>query len=118
MVLEMIVNPVTLRSSEHRHSAPASDDLDTAFTQGIISGSTWFAAELEGFRLTSQQNEGDNEVRLGVELTDKTGQTTAHTLRLVQEDNQWFPVMHVWLNDPHSIHAALDVPPKFQQSKP
>src|SRR6266849_2087725 len=44
---------------------PASDELDAEFAKGIISGSTRFAGELQGFRLISQQDERDNEVRLG-----------------------------------------------------
>src|SRR5436309_609609 len=83
----------------------------------MISSSTRFAGELQGFRVISQRNERGNEVRMGVELTDQNGKTTAHNLRLVREDNQWFPVMHVWLQGQGSIRAGLDVPLKFQQSK-
>ncbi len=93
---------------------PASDELDAKFAKGMISSSTRFAGELQGFRVTSQHDERDNEVRMGVELTDQNGKTTAHSLRLVREDNQWFPVMHVWLDGPGSIRAAMDVPPKFE----
>jgi|KBSSwiStaDraftv2_1062776.scaffolds.fasta_scaffold170375_1 RNA polymerase sigma factor (sigma-70 family) len=96
---------------------PASDELDKVFAQGLVGGTTRFAGELQGFRVTSQQDERDNEVRMGVELTDQDGKTTAHTLRLVREDNQWFPVMHVWLQGQGSVQASLEVPPKFQQPK-
>jgi hypothetical protein len=96
---------------------PASDELDQMFAQGLIGGATRFAGSLQGFRVTSQQDERDNEVSMGVELTDQDGKTTAHTLRLVREDGQWFPVMHVWLQDQGSVRAALDVPPQFEQSK-
>ena len=96
---------------------PASDELDKMFAQGLIGGTTRFAGELQGFRVTSQQDERDNEVRMGVDLTDQSGKTTAHTLRLVREDNQWFPVMHVWLQDQGSVRATLDVPPKFEPPK-
>jgi RNA polymerase sigma factor (sigma-70 family) len=97
---------------------PASEELDQKFAKTMVNGTTRFAGELQGFRVTSEQVERDDEVRLGVELTDEKGKTTAHTMRLVREDNQWFPVMHVWLQDAQSIQAGLDVPPKFQQSQP
>jgi RNA polymerase sigma factor (sigma-70 family) len=96
---------------------PASDELDQTFAQGLIAGTTRFAGSLQGFRVTSQEQERENEVRMGVELTNKDGKTTAHTLRLVREDDQWFPVMNVWLHEKGSVRAALDVPPKFEQPK-
>ncbi|MEO8425702.1 MAG: sigma-70 family RNA polymerase sigma factor, partial [Verrucomicrobiota bacterium] len=95
---------------------PASDELDQTFVNGLVGGSTQFASSLQGFRVTSQE-EQDNEVRMGLELTNKDGKPESHTVRLVHEDNQWFPVMHVWLHDQGSVRAAMDVPPKFQQSK-
>lgn len=94
---------------------PASDELDQAFAQGLIASTTRFAGSLQGFRVTSQQEERNNEVSLGVELTNKEGRAETHTLRLVREDNQWFPVMHVWLHEQGSVRAAMDLPPKFQQ---
>ena len=94
---------------------PASEELDQTFAQGLIAGTTRFAGSLQGFRVTSQEQERDDEVRMGVEFTNKDGKTTAHALRLVREDNQWFPVMNVWLHEKGSVRAALDVPPKFEQ---
>jgi hypothetical protein len=92
---------------------PTSDQLDDLFATGMVGGATRFAGELQGYRVTSQQQDGD-EVRLGLEFTNQDGKTESHTLRFVREDNQWFPVMHVWLQAPGSIQAALDVPAKFQ----
>ena len=81
----------------------------------MISGSANFAGELEGFRVTSVEMQGDgNDARLGVEVTNDNGNTESHMLRVVREENQWFPVMHVWLDGPGSIHASLDVPKKFR----
>ena len=94
---------------------PASDELDDTFANGMVGGATRFAGELQGYRVTSQQEE-ENEVRLGLELTNQDGKTSSHTLRFVREDNQWFPVMHVWLQGQGSIRAALDVPAKFKNS--
>ena len=82
----------------------------------MVGGATRFAGELQGYRVTSQQEEG-NEVRLSIELTNQNGKVEPHTLRMVREDNQWFPVMHVWLAGPESVQAAMDVPSKFQQRK-
>jgi hypothetical protein len=79
----------------------------------MVGGATRFAGELQGYRVTSQQEE-ENEVRLGLELTNQDGKTSSHTLRFVRENNQWFPVMHVWLQGQGSIRAALDVPAKFK----
>ena len=90
--------------------------MDAKFAQSIVGGATRFAGELQGYRVTSQQEEG-NEIRLGIELTNSDGKAEPHTLRLVREDNQWFPVMHLWLQDKGSIRAGMDVPPKFQQGK-
>ncbi len=94
---------------------PASDELDQTFAQGLVAGATKFAGSLQGFRLTSQQAEQENTLRMGFEFTNKDGKAESHTLRLVREDNQWFPVMHVWLQGPGSVQAALDVPPKFER---
>jgi len=96
---------------------PASDELDKMFAQSLVGSTTHFAGALQGFRIQSQQQEGENEVRVGIELTDQGGKTKAHTLRLVREDAQWFPVMHVWLQDQGSVRAAMDVPPKFSQAR-
>jgi RNA polymerase sigma factor (sigma-70 family) len=96
---------------------PSSDELDEMFGQGMIGGATRFAGSLQGFRIQSLQKEGDDEVRLALELTDKDGKVEPHTLRLVREDNQWFPVMHVWLQGPGSVRGALDAPPKFSQAR-
>jgi RNA polymerase sigma factor (sigma-70 family) len=94
---------------------PASTELDQRFTADLISGSANFAGELEGFRVTSVDVQPDGkDARLGVEVTNDIGNTETHLLRVVQEDNQWFPVMHVWLDGPGSIHASLDVPKKFR----
>lgn len=95
---------------------PASDELDQTWAKAMISGTTRFFGEVQGFRVTSQQEDG-NEVRLAMELTGQNGKVSTHNVRLVREDNQWFPVMNVWLHQPGSIRAALDVPPKFQQPK-
>ena len=96
---------------------PASDELDQMFAQGLVGAATRFAGSLQGFRIQSLQQEGDNEVRMGIELTDKHGKAEAHMLRLVREDNQWFPVMHIWLQGQDNVRAAMDVPPKFSQAK-
>ena len=82
----------------------------------MVGGATRFARELQGYRVTSQREEG-NEVRLSIELTNQNGKVEPHTLRMVREDNQWFPVMHIWLAGPESVEAAMDVPSKFQQRK-
>ena len=96
---------------------PASDELDESFTRGMIGGATRFAGELQGFRVVSEDIGPNGEARLGVELTSKEGKPEIHSLRLVQEDGQWYPVMHVWLQDKGSIRAAMDIPPKFNQPK-
>ena len=94
---------------------PAADELDRTFDQGLMGGAiTQYAGSLQGFRVTSRQDEQDNIVRMGFELTNKEGDIEQHTLRLVREDNQWFPVMHVWLQGQGSVRAALDMPPKFE----
>jgi len=85
--------------------------------QSLIGGTTQLASSLKGFRVTSQQDEGNNSVRLGIELTTEAGQPESHMIRLVREDNEWFPVMNVWLDQPGSIRATLDVPPKFEQPR-
>ena len=97
---------------------PESDELDEIFANGLISGTTRFAGSLNGFRVRSQEGVGENEVRMNVELTNQEGTTTAHALRLVREDNQWFPVMHVWLQDQGSVRASLEVPGRFEAPKP
>lgn len=94
---------------------PASDELDQNFADGLIRGATRFAGSLQGYRLTSQENQRADEVRLNVEVTDQHGKTTAHNLRFVREQNQWYPVMHVWLQDKGSVRASLDIPAKFEQ---
>ena len=96
---------------------PASDELDQTFAKALVGGATRFAGSLQGFRLTSQQEQRDNEVRMAIELTDKDGKPEPHTLRLIREDNQWFPVMHVWLQGQGSVRSSLDVPPKFESPK-
>jgi len=95
---------------------PVSDKLDDMFAQALISGTTRFSREMQGFRITSQQEEG-NEARLGVEWTNQNGKTELHTLRLVREDNKWFPVMHLFTHGGQAIRASMDVPPKFQALK-
>jgi RNA polymerase sigma factor (sigma-70 family) len=97
---------------------PASAELDEKFAQAIVSGSVSFAGKTQGYRVVSNnvsQQENRDEARLGVEITGPDGKTESHTLRLVREDNQWFPVMHVWLEGENSFRAALDVPAKFQR---
>jgi RNA polymerase sigma factor (sigma-70 family) len=94
---------------------PASNELDQTFAQGLVSATTQFAGELHGFRVTSKEQETENVTRLSVELTDAKGAPQTHTLRLVREDNQWFPVMHVWMHEPGSVRGALDIPEKFQR---
>jgi RNA polymerase sigma factor (sigma-70 family) len=94
---------------------PASDQLDEKFTASMISGSAQFAKELEGFRITTVDSEGE-EMRVGLEITNDTGNTETHLLRLVHEEQQWFPVMHVFQEGPGSIHASLDVPRKFRNA--
>ncbi len=54
---------------------------------------------------------------MGIELTNKDGKAEYHTVRLVREDNQWFPVMNVWLQGQGSLRGALDIPPKFESPK-
>jgi RNA polymerase sigma factor (sigma-70 family) len=93
---------------------PASDELDDEFAKGMVGGAARFAGELQGYRISSQQEDGSE---VGLEVTNQDGKTESHTLRFVREDNQWFPVMHVWLQGQGSIRAALDVPPKFQEPK-
>lgn len=80
----------------------------------MINGTTRLAGGLQGFRVTSREEATTNEVRLGLEMTNKDGRPEAHTIRLVQENGQWFPVMHVWLQNQGAIQAAMDVPVKFQ----
>jgi hypothetical protein len=96
---------------------PASDELDQMFSGGLVAGATHFAGSLQGFRIESVQPEGDNQVRAAIELTNQDGKTERHNFRLFRENDQWFPVMHVWLQDPKSVRAAMDVPPKFAQTK-
>lgn len=96
---------------------PASGELDQTFAEGLVAGTTRFAGSLQGFRVVTEDTAGDNETRLGIELTDEQGKAQVHKLRLVKEDGQWFPVMHVWLAGEGSVQAALDVPAKFQQGK-
>ncbi len=96
---------------------PPSKELDATFAKEMVNSSTRFAREMQGFRVTSQHDGRENEVRLGVEYTDQAGKTTMHNLRLVREDNQWFPVMHVWLKGQGSVQAGLDIPPKFESPK-
>jgi hypothetical protein len=96
---------------------PASDELDQMFAQGLVAGATRFFGSLQGFRIQSLQSEDDNDVRAAIELTRKDGKTEPHTLRLFRENNQWFPVMHVWSHEQGSIRAAMDVPPKFARLK-
>src|SRR5262249_13522858 len=97
---------------------PASGELDQKFAESIVSGSVSFAGKTQGYRVVSNivsQEENRDEARLGVEITGPDGKTESHTLRLVREDNQWFPVMHVWLEGENNIRAALDIPAKFQR---
>jgi len=96
---------------------PASGELDQTFAEGLVAGTTRFAGSLQGFRVVTEDTAGDNEARLGIELTDEQGKAQVHKLRLVKEDGQWFPVMHVWLAGEGSVQAALDVPAKFQQGQ-
>jgi RNA polymerase sigma factor (sigma-70 family) len=99
---------------------PATEQLDQKLGVGLVAGATQYFASLQGFRVTSRQKEREDEARVEVELTNKDGKTEAHTLRLLRDGDQWFPVMHVWLQDKQdkgSVRAALDMPPKFQQPK-
>lgn len=92
---------------------PESDELDQTFARGIIAATSWFGGSLEAFRVVSKENDGPDMMRLGIELVDKPGKRTVHNVRFVREENQWCPVMHVWLQDKDSIQAALDIPKKF-----
>jgi len=60
------------------------------------------------------QQEAEDSTRVDLELTNEEGTPESHSLRLVWENDQWFPVMHVWLQDQGSVQAALDVPPGFE----
>lgn len=93
---------------------PAEGELDRMFADGIVSATTHLAGLLQGFRVTSQQAESEGLVRLGIELTDAEGKTQAHSLRMVREEEQWFPVMNLWLEGEGSVRASLDLPPTFQ----
>jgi RNA polymerase sigma factor (sigma-70 family) len=96
---------------------PASDELDQMFTLSLVGGATRFAGSLQGFRIQSLQPDDGNEVRASIELTSQDGKTEAHNFRLFRENNQWFPVMHIWSHEQGSIRAAMDVPPKFARIK-
>ena len=93
---------------------PESGELDAQFAQTIIAATSWFSGRLEGFRIVSAQDTAENMRLLGIELVDHKGRMTAHNLHFLREENQWFPVMHVWLQEKGSVQAALDVPPKLQ----
>ncbi len=93
---------------------PESDELDQQFARGMVSATSWLSGSLQAFRVLSQDVDGDGMTRLGIELIDEKGKTTAHNIRFVREENQWYPVMHVWLQDKGSIRAALDMPNKFR----
>ena len=92
---------------------PESSELDERFATTIISASSWFSGTLQGFRVLSLDADADDMMRIGMELANKDGKTTPHKVRFVREGDQWFPVMHVWLQEPGSVRAALDVPAKF-----
>jgi RNA polymerase sigma factor (sigma-70 family) len=96
---------------------PQSDELDQTFAKSLIVGTTRYFGSLQGFRVTTQQQHTEDEIRMGIELTNKDGKAESHTLRLVREDDQWFPVMHVRLHDQGTIRAAMDVPPEFAQAQ-
>jgi hypothetical protein len=96
---------------------PSFGEMEQKYAEGLVGGTTRFAGSLEGFRIESLQEEGDSEVRMAIELTNKGGKAEQQTLRFIREDNQWFPVMHVWLQAKGKVRAALDVPPKFQQTQ-
>jgi len=96
---------------------PATEQLDQKLGVGVVSDATQLAASMQGFRVTSRQQEREDEARVDVELTNKDGRPEALTLRLLRDGGQWFPLMHVWLQDKGSVRAALDMPAKFQQPK-
>lgn len=93
---------------------PESKQLDEMFAQALVGGTTQFAGSLQGYRVLSEESASENEVRMNIEMTDAEGNARAHALRLVREENQWFPVIHLWMGDQQSVRAALDVPPRFQ----
>lgn len=96
---------------------PDSKALDDQFTASLVAGSANFAGEVRGFRITSVDLRGEGEdASLGIEVTNDIGKTEPHLLRLVKEDNQWFPVMNIWEENPGSIRASLDVPPKLREA--
>jgi len=80
---------------------------------GLIGGTAYWAKTLDSFRVMSEDIGGDNIARLNIELTDKQGKTKSHTLRFVSEENQWFPILHVWSQGTTNLRASLEMPPEF-----
>ena len=91
-----------------------SDELDRMFGRSVVAATSWFSGGLQAFRVMSKQEEAPDTMHLAVELLDQRGKMTAHNLHFVREQDDWFPVMHVWLQDQGSIRAALDIPQKFK----
>jgi RNA polymerase sigma factor (sigma-70 family) len=92
-------------------SIPTSDDLDETFVKGMIGGATRLAGSLQGYRILSEDDK-DGEMRLGLELTNQDGKPETHMFRFAHEDNQWFPIMHVYTAGAGSIQAGMDLPTK------
>lgn len=93
---------------------PESDELDEMFAKSLIGATSWFSGSLDAFRVVSQEQDGSDMMRLKIELMDKKGKASTHNVRFVRKENQWFPVMHLWLNGEGSVQAAMDVPKKFR----
>jgi len=96
---------------------PSTQELDQKLALEMVAGTAQLAASLQGFRVTSKHKQAEDELRIDLELVTKDGKSESHTLRLLRDRGQWFPILHVWLQDGGSLRAALDRPPKFQQPK-
>jgi RNA polymerase sigma factor (sigma-70 family) len=94
---------------------PQSEEFEEMFAKNIVGATSWFSGSLEGFRVLSEEKDGSNMMQLGIELMDKNGKASKHNVRFVREENQWFPVMNLWLNSKGNVQAAMDVPRKFRQ---
>jgi hypothetical protein len=93
---------------------PASSDLDLNFAQGMVSGAALLGSTTGAFRILTQEEDGDESI-MAVEITDQNGKTGAHKFRFIREEEHWFPVMHVWLQDQQNVRASVEVPSKWSQ---
>ena len=102
-------------SAQHRRNAESALELMDSgmLANGLIGGTAYWAKTLDSFRVMSEDIGGDNIARLNIELTDKQGKTKSHTLRFVSEENQWFPILHVWSQGTTNLRASLEMPPEF-----